>query len=325
MTEQDIVERRRASRSRALAAARWIAGVIAVLLAVSLAVFVATRVIPGDAAQLRLGPRATPAAVETLRRELGTDRSALAQYVAYLRDLMRGDLGQTINGDPVSGIVARRAPATIEIILGGTVVCLLISVPVALLAATRRDRPTDHGIRIGALLILFLPSFWVAFVLIRFVALPTGWFPVSGLGSSAGDRLRSLVLPSLTIGFSTAPLLVRSLRSSLVEVLESEYVAVARSLHVSRWRLASRHVLRNAVGPAITLLAVQLGYLLFGAVVIETAFDIPGLGAALVDGARTRDVLLVQGIALVFATVVVMINAFGDLAARLLDPRVRAR
>jgi peptide/nickel transport system permease protein len=165
----------------------------------------------------------------------------------------------------------------------------------------------------------------VAFVLIRFVALPTGWFPVSGLGSSSVDRLRSLVLPSLTIGFATAPLLVRSLRSSLIEVLESEYVAVARSLHVGRWRLATRHVLRNAAGPTIALLAVQLGYLLFGAVVIEYAFDIPGLGAAHVDGAQTRDVIVVQGIALVFAVTVVGVNALGDLTAGLLDPRLRAR
>ena len=271
-------------RTRALSALRWLGGLVAVLLAVSLAVFVSTRVVPGDAAELRLGPRATPAAVKQLQRELGTDRSVPAQYVTYLADVARGNLGETINGDPVADLVTRRAPATIELLLGGTIVCVLLSVPIALLSATRRDRSTDHGIRIGALLVLFLPSFWVAFVLIRFVALPTGWFPVSGLGESVGDRFRSLVLPSLTIGFSTAPLLVRSLRSSLIEVLESEYVAVARSLRVGRWRLAWRHVLRNAGGPAIMLLAVQVGYLLFGVVVIESAFDIPGLGAALVDG-----------------------------------------
>lgn len=302
-----------------------VADLVAVLVVVSLAVFVATQVAPGDPARIRLGPRASEQAVAKLRQELGTDRSVPAQYVSYVGNALRGDLGSSADGESVAGVISERGPATLQLLLGGLVASLLIAVPFAMLAATRRDGPADHSIRVGALLLLFLPSFWVGFVLIRFVALPTGWFPVSGIGDGFGERLRSLVLPSLTIGIATAPVLIRSLRTSLIEVLDSEYVQVARSLGVSRWRTATRHVLRNALGPAIVLLAVQLGFLLFGVVIIEYAFDIPGLGAALVDAARERDVFVVQGITLVFASAVVVINLLGDLAGGLLDPRVRLR
>lgn len=300
-------------------------GLAGTLLAVSVAVFVATQVAPGDAAQIRLGTRATPERLEELRAELGTDRSILAQYGAYTTRVLRGDLGTTIDGESVSRVIGDRAPVTVQLVVGGLTATVLFAVPFALVAATRRDRATDHAIRLGALLALFLPSFWVAFVLIRFIALPTGWFPVAGLGDGFGDRLRSLVLPSLTIGLATAPVLIRSLRTSLVEVLDSEYVAVARSLGVRRTRLVMRHVLRNAAAPGIVLLAVQIGYLLFGSVIVEYTFDIQGMGGALVDAARQRDVILVQGITLIFAIAVVVINASGDLVARLLDPRVSAR
>lgn len=314
----------RSARSGRFAAARAL-DLVAVLAVVSIAVFVATQVAPGDPARLRLGPRASEAAVAQLQHQLGTDRSLPAQYVSYVGDALRGDFGETVDGQTVSSVIAERAPVTLQLVLGGMIAAVVIAVPFAMLAATRRDRPADHGIRVGALLMLFLPSFWVGFVLIRFVALPTGWFPVAGLGDSPVERLRSLVLPSLTIGIAAAPVLIRSLRASLIEVLESEYVTVARSIGVGRLRLALRHVLRNAAGPAIVLLAVQLGLLLFGVVMIESTFDIPGLGQALVDGARQRDVFLVQGITLVFAACVVLVNALGDLAGGLLDPRVRQR
>lgn len=305
--------------------ARWIAGLLVVLLAVSIAVFVATRVLPGDPAQIKLGPRASPEALAELRAQMGTDRSLFAQYLSYMANVLQGDLGRTLSGQPVSILIWERAPLTLVLLAGGLTASVLMAVPLALIAAARRDRLSDHAIRGLVLVALFLPSFWVAFIAIRFIALQTGWFPVSGLGSTPEALLRSLVLPSLTIGFTTAPLLVRSLRSSLIEILESDYVAVARTLKVSWWRLVTRHILRNAIGPTVAILAVLCGLLLFDVVVIEYAFDIPGLGSALIDGARTRDVFVVQGLALLFSVAVVVVNSLADAAAKWLDPRQRSR
>jgi peptide/nickel transport system permease protein len=313
----------RRERSRVLV--ERLGQLVLVLLAVSLAVFLVTQVAPGDAARLRLGPRASDETVQTLRKELGVDRSVVVQYVDYLGRVVRGDLGHTINGTAVASIIKQRAPDTALLLFGSLVGTVLLAVPTAILAAWRRDRPIDHGIRILTLIALFLPSFWLGFVLIRGVAIPTGWFPVSGLGEDAGDKTRSLVLPSFTIACASAPVLVRSLRSSLVEVLGAEYVALARSLGVGRLRLALLHVLRNAAAPTITLLAFQLGFLLFGVVVVEYTFDIPGLGSALVEGAAKRDVFLVQGITLVFALGVVVASLVGDLLVAAIDPRVELR
>jgi peptide/nickel transport system permease protein len=304
---------------------RWLAGLAMVLIFVSIAVFLATRVLPGDPALIKLGPRASPEALAQLRAEMGTDRGLLPQYITYMSNVLRGDLGETLSGESVSGIIAERAPLTLLLLGCGMTTSVLIAIPLALLSAGRRDRMPDHAIRAIVLIALFLPSFWVAFITIRFIALTTGWFPVSGLGSTPSELARSLVLPSLTIGLATAPLLIRSLRSSLIEILESDYVAVARSLKVGWWRLATRHILRNAAGPTVAMLGVLLGLLLFDVVVIEYAFNIPGLGSALIDGARTRDVFVVQGIAFVFSVAVVVANAAADAVTKLMDPRQRSR
>jgi peptide/nickel transport system permease protein len=184
-----------------------------------------------------------------------------------------------------------------------------------------RDRLLDHSLRLAMLLVLFLPSFWVGFLLIRLVAIPTGWFPVAGLGESPQELLPALVLPSITGAIALAPVLVRSLRSSLVDVLDSEYVAVARSLGISGPALAARHVMRNAVGPVITLLALNVGYLMFGVVVLEATFDVPGLGSALVLASAKQDVYVVQGITLIFAIGVVVSTFLGETAVALLDPK----
>lgn len=316
-------ERIRQSWSFLWSIARWIAGLTAVLFVVSMAVFLATRVLPGDPAMIKLGPRATPEALTELRSAMGTDRPLVTQYLSYMQKVLGGDLGRTLNGESVADLITRRAPFTLLLLISGLLTSALIAVPVALLSAAQRDRLPDHMIRSASLIALFLPSFWVAFMLIRFIALPTGWFPVSGLGATSTDLPRSLVLPSLTIGLAIAPLLIRSLRSSLVEILESDYVAVARTLNVPWFRLATRHVLRNAAGPTIAMFGVLAGLLLFYVVIIEYAFDIPGLGTALIDGARTRDVFIVQGIAFVFSVAVVLANAVADAATTILDPRRR--
>ena len=171
-------------------------------------------------------------------------------------------------------------------------------------------------------MLLYLPTFWVGFVLIRVVALPTGWFPVSGFGDSLWDHVRAVTLPGLTLALALTAVLARSIRSSVIDVLEADYVAVARTLGVRGARLIRRHVLRNSVIPTVNILATQVGFLLFGVVLVEFTFDIQGLGTALVDAASRKDIGVVQGITLVFALAVVTINLAADVAIAALDPRV---
>ncbi|MDV3125978.1 ABC transporter permease [Mycobacterium sp. 21AC1] len=293
-----------------------------VLLAVTLVVFVLTQVAPGDAARLRLGPRASQAAVDELRHQLGLDQSLPAQYVDYLARVLRGDLGVSVDGQQVTSLVAQRFSDTAWLVTGTIVASVLSAVALAWLAAMFRDRLLDHTLRLVMLLVLFLPSFWVGFLLIRLVAIPTGLFPVAGLGDTPQELVRALVLPSITGAISLAPVLVRSLRSSLIEVLDAEYIAVARSLGIAGPALAVKHVMRNALGPVITLLALNVGYLMFGVVVLEATFDIPGLGSALVLASAKQDVYVVQGITLVFAIGVVISTFLGETAVALLDPKV---
>ncbi|MFD0305835.1 ABC transporter permease [Streptomyces sp. NPDC059517] len=294
---------------------------VLVLLAVTLVVFVLTQIAPGDAARLRLGPRASPEAVSELRHQLGLDRSLPHQYVDYVTRVLHGDFGTSIDGQSVSGVIGQRIGDTLWLLLGTLVLAVTTSLVLAWTAAWFRDRPVDHVIRLGVLLALFLPAFWVGFLLIRLVAIPTGWFPVADLGSSPAELLRSLVLPSVTGAIILTPVLVRSLRSSLIDVLDSEYIAVARSLGVGGPTLIVRHVLRNALGPVLTLLALNVGYLFFGVVILEATFNIAGLGSALVEASAKRDVYTVQGITLLFATGVVLANILGETVVSLLDPR----
>lgn len=298
-----------------------LAQLVLVLLAVTLVVFVLTQIAPGDAARLRLGPRASPAAVTALRHQLGLDHSLPRQYVDYVSRVVHGDFGESVDGQSVSSIISGRIVDTVWLLLGTLLLSVVSALTLAWLAAWYRDRVVDHAVRLAILLALFLPAFWVGFLLIRLIAIPTGWFPVAGLGSAPPQLLRSLVLPSITGAVALTPVLVRSLRSSLVDVLDSEYVSVARSLGVGGGSLIVRHVMRNALGPVLTLLALNIGYLFFGVVILEATFDVPGLGSALVDASARRDVYVVQGITLMFAAGVVLANFAGEILVSLLDPR----
>lgn len=294
---------------------------VLVLLAVTLVVFVLTQVAPGNAARLRLGPRASQESVDALSHRLGLDRSLIHQYLDYLGRVLHGDLGTAVDGRPVTDIVAQGLGPTLWLMVSTMVVSLAGAAAIAWFTANRRDTPLDHAARLFLLLSLFLPSFWVGFLLLRFIAIPTGAFPVAGLGDGAADLLRSLVLPAITGAIGLAPILARSLRSSLVDVLDAEYVTVARSLGVRGPRFVLRHVLRNAAGPVVALVALNVGYLFFGVVVLESTFNIAGLGSALVTASTTQDVFVVQGITLLFGTGVVLANFLGEALSELLDPR----
>jgi peptide/nickel transport system permease protein len=300
-----------------------IGATVPLLLVVLFVVFVLVRFVPGDPVRGLLGLRATPELVDRLNAELGLDRPLLPGFADYVGRVVQGDLGTAIKaGKPVSELIAERAEVTIWLAVAGLVLSLLISVPLAVVAARRRDRAADHAVRAVSVVWLTLPPFWLGLVLVTLVALPTGWFPVSGFGDTLEEKLRAIALPAVTLAVGLAPIQIRALRSSLARVWNSEFVDALQAVGVPRWRLFWRHVLPNAVAPVITVLAVQVSGLLFLTVVIENTFALPGLGEALVTAVSQRDYAVVQGITLVSALVVIGVQLLADVLHAALDPRV---
>lgn len=305
---------------------RFLAGrliqVIPVLAALLLIVVLLQQLMPGDPARVVAGPRASGEQVAQVRRDLGLDQPMFVQFWTYVTNLVGGDLGRSNRtGIPISTIVRDRAGATAWLLAGGLVVSTALAVPAALLMALR---PRSAAARICARSLTILvncPPFWIGLMLASVLALRTGWLPVGGFGEGFGERLRSMVLPSLTIGLAAMPLLARSGAASLRQVLAADHVTTARSLGLSGWPLVRRHLLRNALPPAVTLMAVQAAALLFGAVVVEQTFGLPGLGAEMINAASQRDFPVVQALTLVFGTAIILINLLADLAVALLDPR----
>jgi peptide/nickel transport system permease protein len=304
---------------------RRLAQMVPVVLGVTVLVFFLVHLVPGDPAVTILGVRATPRLIEEFHRQWGLDRSLLEQYWLYLRRLLHGDLGTSFfYRTSVSSLVADRAPVTLFLLCYSAVLSLLIAVPLALLAATKKDGLRDQVVRAVPVVGLGMPPFWVGIMLILlFAADVFQIFPVGGYGTGFTGHLQSMFLPALTVAIGLAPILIRSLRSSLLAVLESEFVTTARSKGLPRRRVLLRHALRNAVAPMLTVLAVNLGFLVGGTVVIEKIFALPGLGALMFDGIANRDFAVVQGVTLVFAVLVVLVNLTSDIVYSFLDPRVR--
>lgn len=298
---------------------------VPLLLAVTLLVFLITKVTPGNPARIILGPRATEEQVAELSRELGYDQGVIGQYWSFLQRLLHGDLGESARtGQSVVGVIGDHLAPTLWLVTATMILTVLVAVPLAWVAANHRDGWLDHLLRTSSIVVLYLPTFWVGLMLIRFVALPTGWFPVAGFGESNADHARSVVLPAVSLALALAPVVARSLRTAMVDVLDADYVVAARAAGVSGGRLFRWYVLRNSLSPAVSLLAVQIGFLLFGVVVLEVTFDIHGLGSELVTAAVGKDLLVTQGITLAFALAVVAVNLVADLLLVTIDPRVRA-
>lgn len=297
---------------------------VPVVLVVLVATFILLKLVPGDPAVAVAGPRASPAAIAAVRERLGLDRPVWEQFGSYVGDVATGDLGTSAtSGVKVRDIIGQNSSVTLWVVAGGTLVAILISVPAALAAARRPGSAVDRAVRMGALLTLTVPPFWVGILLLSFLAVRTGWFPIGGWPDDPVGRFRSTVLPALTLGLALSPVLIRSLRASLVEVLGAEHVVAARAAGVSGRDLTRRFVLRNAVVPTVALLATTVGYLLFGTVLVEATFGLPGLGQTMIQAAVTRDFPVVQGLTLVFGMGTVLVNLVGDVALAALDPRIR--
>jgi peptide/nickel transport system permease protein len=297
---------------------------IPVLIGISFIVFFLIRLIPGDPAATLLGSHATPQAIKELRDQLGLEKPLWSQYLTFMGHLLQGNLGYSyVYSSSVLGLITASLPATLWLLVSGVVFTLLIAVPLAVMAAARRNGVLDNIIRAVPVVGLGLPAFWVGIMLILAFGLKLGWFPVAGYGTTLAGHLRGIVLPGITIALSLAPILIRSLRASMIDVLSSDYIVTAHSKGISTARVVFGHALRNAAVSSVTVLGVNIAYLTGSTLVVERVFSLPGIGEQMINSILGRDFPTVQGITLTFAIMVVIVNLLTDLTHAALDPRVK--
>lgn len=292
---------------------------IPVLLGVSIVVFTMIRLIPGDPAQLMAGQAATAEVVRQIRESLGLDRSLPIQYAIFIGNLLKGDLGRSLfNSAPVVEELAQRFPRTVRLALASMVVASLIGIPAGILSATRHLSWLDSLVMVIALAGVSMPVFWLGLNLILIFAVRLHWLPAIG-----HETWRHLILPSVTLGAASAAIIARMTRSSMLEVLRQDYVRTARAKGLAEPSVVRRHALRNALIPVVTVVGLQLGTLLSGAVLTESVFAWPGVGRLLVDAVLARDYPVIQGAVLLISTTFVALNVLVDMVYAVLDPRIR--
>ena len=292
---------------------------IPVLWGVATLVFLLLHFIPGDPIDLMLGDSALGTDRETLRDQLGLNDPLIIQYIRYFGDLLQGDWGTSLfSKKPVFEEIMERVPATMELMFGAMVVTILVAMPLGLIAAVKKGTWIDQGSMIFSLLGVSIPNFWLGPMLILLFSIHFDLLPVNERGG-----LEHLILPALTLGTSLASILARITRSSVVETLQAEYIRTARSKGISELRILLRHALRNALIPIVTVIGLQIGVLLSGAIITESIFDWPGLGNLLISAINSRNYPLVQGCVLFIAGSYVIVNLVIDLLYAYLDPRIR--
>ncbi len=302
---------------------RRLAQMALVILGVTLFAFLTIQLVPGDPIRIMLHGRATDEVVAAAHQRLGLDQPLPVQFARFVWNALHGDLGiSIIQKASVTAIVGERLEASVFLLTYSALIAVALALPLALVAANRRDRPIDHAIRIGGMIGFAMPPFWMGLLLMLFFGLTLGLFPIAGYGKGFLGHLVHLTLPSLTIALFLAPILIQSLRAAMLDVMTADYIEVARAKGLSERRILVKHVLRNALIPTITVLAVNIGWLLSGAVIVEYVFSIPGLGTLLVRAVGFRDYPVIQGLAVVFAMLVVTVNLLADLIYILVDRRV---
>ena len=308
---------------------RRLLATVPVLLLVTAGVFALLHLTPGDPVDAMMAESADASTKESLRRELGLDRPIAEQYAAWMGRLLRGDLGRSIrNGEPVLENVSRRIRPSLQLALLAMAIALTIAFPVAIASAVRHNTGVD---RLGTTFALFgicMPNFLLALLLIFVFGVTLRWLPISGYLDPLEEGwsgLRSLILPAVTLGLALAAVITRTLRSSLLEALAEDYVRTARAKGLSEWVVIRGHVLKNALIPVVTVLGLQLGTLIGGAVITEYVFALPGVGRLVVDAVFARDYPLVQGVILLIALAFIVSNLLVDLLYGWIDPRIRIR
>jgi peptide/nickel transport system permease protein len=297
---------------------------VPVLFGISLAMFVLVRVVPGDPAQVALGLYATPELIAKLHEDWGLDQPIIVQYGLFLKQILRGDLGYSyFYGQSAISLVVERLTPELFLVVYAIVLTVAISVPLAIWASLRRRGVADAVVRVLIVLGMSMPAYWVGMLLLLLFAIWLPIFPVGGYGPTLGEQLSSLFLPALTLAFGLTPVLVRSLRASLIEVLEADHVDMARSKGVVERVVFFRHAFRLALIPSITLLGLHMGLLIGATLIVEYVFAIPGLGQLMLTAISSRDYPTVVAVTLVFAVFVMVVNLLTDLVVAFLDPRAR--
>jgi len=306
---------------------RRVAAFVATLFFLSALVFVVVRVLPGDPATLILGVESNPETLARLRHAMGLDRPLALQYIDWLARAARGDLGTSIQYDlPVGRLILSRLPVTLPLALMAAALMVIIALPLGVYAATHHRRAGDYLAMLVSQLGIAVPAFWSGLLLILLFSVRLGWLRSGGFdGWSAGPwtGLKALLLPAIALGAFQAAVLVRATRSAVLEILREDYVRTARAKGLAELRVIRRHALRNAMIPIVTVMGIQLGQLVAGAIVLESVFALPGLGRLALGAISARDLPVVQGVTLFVAASIVFINFAVDLAYAALDPRIR--
>jgi peptide/nickel transport system permease protein len=309
---------------------RYVAGrvlaMVPVLFGVSIVVFLLIRLIPGNPAVAILGERATPELVERVKNQLGLDLPIWRQYLHFLGNASRLDFGPSyFYKQEVSTLTLERIPITLTLVAYAMVIGLVIAVPFGTWAATRREGPVDHTVRLVFTGIIGIPTFWMGIILALLFSVRWRLLPMGGVGATRLDTLWHLTLPALTIGLHISPILLRALRSSLIEVMSSDYVTTGEAMGLRPVTRLVSYLLRNGLTPFISTLGLNIGWLIGGTIIIEQVFGVPGVGSLLITSILTRDYSIIQFVALVLAMLVILVNLLTDLTYALLDPRVSFR
>lgn len=291
-------------------------------------IFVVMRVMPGDPAYAILGEEAPPEALEEFRRNWGLDRPLLQQFAAYIGGLLTGDLGMSMaNRQPILPQILRALPYTLDLTIAGSIIGLMLGVPLGVITARHRNRSFDYVGRIVSLAGLSVPSFYLGILLIFFLSFKYQWFPVIGGGdlNDAWSRLYHLVLPALSVGLSQTAYITRVTRSSFLEVINADFVQTARAKGLKEQPVMFKHALRNALVPVVSVTGIYIGILIGSSILVTIVFNRPGLGKLMVGAISTHDYTMLQSIMAIYAGIIVIVNLATDLAYGLVDPRIRYR
>ncbi len=298
---------------------------IPLLLVVSIVVFLLMQLTPGDPAVLMLGQDATPQSIAQLRNQFGLDLPLPQQYLLFLENLLRGDLGRSFGTRlSVAGELARTWPATLELAVAAMAIALAVGLPLGVITAVGRGGVLDQITRVVVLVTVSMPIFWSGLLLIYYFSVQLGWLPTSGRGDGTVEsELSHLILPAVSLSTFSLAVIVRLMRSSMLDVLGEDYIRTARSKGLRTWTVILRHGMKNALIPVVTVAGLQFGQLLAGAALTETVFNWPGVGRLVVTAVFSRDYPTIRGAVLLIATTFIIVNLLVDLVYAFLDPRIR--
>lgn len=304
---------------------RRILQLLLLLLGISFLVFMSMHIAPGDPATIIGGPTASASDLEAIRQDLGLDKPVLVQYVEYLGGILQGDFGYSYQtGQSVTEAILTRFPNTIKLASGSMIIAIIIGIVAGIIAAIRQNSWIDISSTTLSLAGVSIPNFWLGTMLILIFAVNLQWFPVGGLNSSifSIQGIKELILPAVTLGTASAALIARMTRSSMLEVIKSDYIRTAKAKGVKRLSLIWVHALRNAIIPVITVIGINFGALLGGTIITEQVFAINGIGRLMIDAIAARDFPIVQGTVLLVAAIFVLVNLIVDVIYAIIDPRI---